>query len=80
MMPEEPPKGLGDVVAKVTTFLGFKTCGGCAKRREALNDLLPFQTAPRPPKVAWGLPGPSPVIQRRMGPGEQPPTKDSRRQ
>ena len=77
MPPDEPMKGVGDVVAKVTTFLGFKTCGGCQKRREALNDLLPFTIQSRPPKVAGGLPPPSAVIQRRLGPDERPPTKET---
>lgn len=36
-------RGLGDVVAAVTKTLGIKTCGGCAKRREALNKLVPFK-------------------------------------
>ena len=76
MPPEEPLRGAGDVVAKVTTFLGFKTCGGCAKRREALNDLLPFTAQARPPKAAAATLGPSAVIQRRLGPDEKPPTKE----
>ena len=35
-------KGLGDVVAKITGFLGIKPCGGCKKRQEALNKLIPI--------------------------------------
>lgn len=27
----------GDLVQKVTSVLGIPTCGGCAKRREAMN-------------------------------------------
>lgn len=36
-------RGLGDVVSAVTKSLGIKECGGCAKRREALNKLVPFK-------------------------------------
>ena len=32
-----PSRGLGDIVAKVASTVGIKPCGGCAKRREALN-------------------------------------------
>lgn len=35
-------RGLGDVVHKVTSKLGIKECGGCKKRREALNKAVPF--------------------------------------
>ena len=42
----EPMRGLGDAVAKVTKTLGIKECGGCKKRREALNKLVPFKTPP----------------------------------
>jgi hypothetical protein len=31
-------KLLGDVVSDVATALGFKKCGGCRKRQEALNN------------------------------------------
>jgi len=36
-----PARGLGDVVATVTKVVGLKTCGGCQKRREALNAAVP---------------------------------------
>jgi len=35
-------RGLGDVVHKVTSKLGIRECGGCKKRREALNKAVPF--------------------------------------
>lgn len=35
-------RGLGDVVAKMTSAVGIKPCGGCKKRQEALNKLVPF--------------------------------------
>jgi len=47
----EPPKlkqqmnpllvGIGDVVATATTAVGIKPCGGCAKRKAALNKATP---------------------------------------
>ena len=40
--PEQPPMpGLGDAVAAATTAVGIKPCGGCAKRRAALNRATP---------------------------------------
>ena len=40
--PPERIRGLGDVVHKVTSKLGIRECGGCKKRREALNKAVPF--------------------------------------
>lgn len=34
--------GLGDVVKKVTNFLGIETCDECEERRKKLNKLFPF--------------------------------------
>jgi len=42
-MSDDKMEGLGDAVAKVTKALGVKECGGCKKRREALNKAVPFQ-------------------------------------
>ena len=36
-------RGLGDTIAAVTTALGIPTCGGCKKRQEALNRLVPYK-------------------------------------
>ena len=36
-------RGLGDVVASVTSAVGIKPCGGCKERQAALNRLVPFQ-------------------------------------
>lgn len=36
-----PARGLGDVVANVTKAVGIRPCGGCQKRREALNEIVP---------------------------------------
>lgn len=38
-------RGLGDTVKKIidtVTFRKVKPCGGCKKRREALNKLIPY--------------------------------------
>ena len=41
-----PTMGLGDTVAKVIkAVVGIKPCGGCHKRREALNALVPYRRA-----------------------------------
>jgi len=44
-------RGMGDVVQAMTKAVGIRTCGGCAKRREALNRMIPFgqkETSPPP--------------------------------
>lgn len=40
----ESMRGLGDVVAKVTTALGIPPCGGCKQRQAFLNKVVPFGT------------------------------------
>jgi len=35
-------RGLGDTIAKITSSLGIKPCGGCKKRQEKLNKLVPY--------------------------------------
>jgi len=35
-------KGLGDTIAKVTSAVGIKPCGGCKKRQRLLNKLVPY--------------------------------------
>ncbi len=35
-------KGLGDVIANVTSAVGIESCDGCNKRKEKLNRLFPF--------------------------------------
>ncbi len=41
-----PSRGLGDTVHKALDAVGVhrvvKACGGCAARRQALNDAVPF--------------------------------------
>jgi len=53
--PKPPMRGLGDVIARATTAVGIRPCGGCKKRQEALNRLVPFNEKPppdAPPPVA----------------------------
>ena len=40
---QSPPKpvGMGDVVAAATTAVGVKPCGGCSKRKAAMNKATP---------------------------------------
>lgn len=35
-------RGAGDVIAKVTSFIGIKPCRKCKKRQEILNNIIPF--------------------------------------
>jgi hypothetical protein len=37
--PDKPARGLGDVVAKATSLLGMKSCGGCGKRQRKWNEV-----------------------------------------
>lgn len=38
----QPSRGLGDVVAKITTRVGIKPCRGCKGRQKGLNTAVPF--------------------------------------
>ena len=38
-------RGLGDTIARATAVVGVKPCGGCQKRRQALNRLIPYKRA-----------------------------------
>lgn len=40
-----PARGVGDTVAAAAKVVGIKPCGGCQRRREALNRLIPYGTA-----------------------------------
>jgi len=37
-----PSRGLGDTVAKITSAVGIKPCGGCKERQVLLNRVLPY--------------------------------------
>lgn len=39
----EKSRGLGDTIAKMTTAVGIKPCGGCKKRQEYLNKKMPYK-------------------------------------
>ncbi len=39
-------RGLGDAVARFTTFFGVKPCPNCKRRQERLNTLFPFSRSP----------------------------------
>lgn len=41
---EQESRGLGDTIAKITTAIGIKPCGGCKDRQAALNKLVPYKT------------------------------------
>lgn len=41
--PEQESRGWGDVVAKATSAVGIKPCGGCKKRQEWMNKKLPYK-------------------------------------
>jgi hypothetical protein len=66
--PPEPTnwRGLGDVIASATKAIGIKPCGGCQKRREALNRAVPFRSAP----VAGTSVGDSPGKASDPAPGQ----------
>jgi len=36
-------KGVGDTIAKLTSSIGLKPCGGCKKRQEAFNKAFPYK-------------------------------------
>ena len=40
--PPRKSRGLGDTIAKITTAVGVKPCGGCKKRQAKLNKLVPY--------------------------------------
>ena len=46
--PPERSRGLGDTVAKITSALGVKPCGGCKERQKKLNKMFPYQSNSSP--------------------------------
>lgn len=44
---EEPSKGVGDTVKKVTEKLGIPQCNACKKRQNKLNRLFPYKPKPK---------------------------------
>lgn len=53
-------RGLGDVIESATKAVGFRPCGGCARRRDALNRLVPFKGDPQAQDAAGAAPRPEP--------------------
>lgn len=49
-------EGLGDTIAKITTAIGIKPCGGCKERQAKLNAAVPYATAP--PRTTKPTPAP----------------------
>ena len=51
-------EGLGDTVAKLTTYLGVKPCEGCARRQALLNKIFPYKDSnmPKLPPAVQKLP------------------------
>lgn len=41
--PSQPSRGLGDTIAKATHAVGIAPCGGCTKRQEWLNRVVPYR-------------------------------------
>lgn len=41
--PATPSRGLGDTIEKLTGKLGIKSCGGCKRRRDKLNQAIPYK-------------------------------------
>ncbi len=37
-------RGLGDTIAKMTSAVGIKPCGGCKQRQEWLNKKIPYRS------------------------------------
>lgn len=46
----EAPIGLGDTIHAITSALRIPECGGCAKRRQRLNQLFPYGKKPEETK------------------------------
>lgn len=36
-------RGLGDTIAKMTSAIGIKPCGGCKERQKKLNEKFPYR-------------------------------------
>ncbi len=53
-----PLRGLGDLIERGTKAVGIRACGGCQRRRDALNRLVPFNAkppaSPRPAEPTGG--------------------------
>ena len=43
----QPSKGLGDSIKKVTQALRIRQCDACKRRQEKLNRLFPYKNNPK---------------------------------
>lgn len=39
--PKDKTRGAGDLMAKATSYIGLKSCGGCKGRQKTLNMMFP---------------------------------------
>jgi hypothetical protein len=39
--PKDKARGAGDLIAKATSYVGLKSCGGCKGRQKTLNKMFP---------------------------------------
>ncbi len=46
-----PARGFGDTIAAITKWFGIEPCGGCERRREILNQWLPYRSRRLAPAV-----------------------------
>lgn len=46
MQTAPPSRGLGDTVARITSWFGIRPCGGCQRRQEVLNRWVPYRSVP----------------------------------
>jgi hypothetical protein len=44
--PDDPARGAGDLIAKLTHAVGIEPCGGCQHRQAWLNRRLPLRERP----------------------------------
>ncbi len=42
--PDQPSRGLGDTIARITSAVGITPCGGCKSRQKKLNKIMPYKT------------------------------------
>jgi hypothetical protein len=46
-----PSRGFGDTIASITKWFGIQPCGGCERRREMLNEWLPYRRRSLAPAI-----------------------------
>jgi len=53
-----PSRGFGDTIAKLTSKAGIKPCGGCKKRQELLNKMMPYNQSAKEANANYSQPNP----------------------